>query len=256
MSTCAISYLNAMKKILPDTFWVGACRTTGSISSGGTHMVQRDPCCWKWHSSSNQISRSSLTVSGFSFFISLLCFYICFGNERVLFMPAKFQFVKQTAILTFTHIYTKFFVKMMPKKLSIPKILRISQLTRTLAQILFGGIQHAFIQYSTTFRSKPFFKTSKTTLFKITNPVLNSSRTSSENVNNFVATEPRTYKQYSVQPMVISLFLGSHNFLLNCNSHNISIFYFKLAHNTISFMSFKYNKKDCYAHLFMSSCIK
>jgi hypothetical protein len=30
---------------------VGAWINTGSLSSGGTHIRQRVPCCWKWHSS-------------------------------------------------------------------------------------------------------------------------------------------------------------------------------------------------------------
>ena len=30
---------------------VGACKRMGALSSGGTHIRQRVPCCWKWHSS-------------------------------------------------------------------------------------------------------------------------------------------------------------------------------------------------------------
>src|SRR4030042_5676378 len=54
-------------------FFVGACNTTGSFSSGGTHIVQRDPCYWKWHSSRLQISFIVFFANFRSFFKSLLC---------------------------------------------------------------------------------------------------------------------------------------------------------------------------------------
>ena len=62
-------------------FLVGACCNTGSFSSGGIHILQRVPCCWKWHSSSNQISFLLSFVTCRSFFKGLLgprisvCYY-------------------------------------------------------------------------------------------------------------------------------------------------------------------------------------
>jgi hypothetical protein len=35
---------------------VGAWSRTGSLTSGGTHLRHRVPCCWKWHSSTLQRS--------------------------------------------------------------------------------------------------------------------------------------------------------------------------------------------------------
>ena len=53
-------------------FLVGACSRMGSFSSGGIHIRHRVPCCWKWHSSSNQISFPFLWQTFRSFFKSLL----------------------------------------------------------------------------------------------------------------------------------------------------------------------------------------
>jgi hypothetical protein len=47
---------------------VGACSSTGSWISGATHRRQRDPCCWKWHSSRLHSSMSSRPASRRSFF--------------------------------------------------------------------------------------------------------------------------------------------------------------------------------------------
>src|ERR1700674_920014 len=47
---------------------VGACSRMGSLISGATHIRQREPCCWKWHSSKLHSSRSFLLAQRRSFF--------------------------------------------------------------------------------------------------------------------------------------------------------------------------------------------
>jgi len=81
-------------------FFVGACNTIGSLSSGGTHIVQREPCCWKWHSSRLQISFIGSFANFRSFFKSLLCRWISLSNDRSWFSPAKTKFMKNTLALT------------------------------------------------------------------------------------------------------------------------------------------------------------
>jgi len=49
---------------------VGAWSNTGSLISGGTHIRQRVPCCWKWHSSKPHKSTSLRLASCRSFFES------------------------------------------------------------------------------------------------------------------------------------------------------------------------------------------
>jgi hypothetical protein len=44
-TNCPVSKLTAPKQATD--FRVGACRRIGSLISGGTHMRQREPCCWK-----------------------------------------------------------------------------------------------------------------------------------------------------------------------------------------------------------------
>jgi len=89
----------------PTFFRVGACKTTGSTSSGGTHIVQREPCCWKWHSSSNHRSTSSLLARRLSFFIISLRMRIGFGNEGARLAPAESQLVEHALALTYLELH-------------------------------------------------------------------------------------------------------------------------------------------------------
>ncbi len=47
---------------------VGAWSKTGSLTLGGTHLRQRVPCCWKWHSSRLHSSTSRRFARRRSFF--------------------------------------------------------------------------------------------------------------------------------------------------------------------------------------------
>src|SRR5260370_4828764 len=47
---------------------VGACSKIGSFVSGGIHIWQREPCCWKCTSSVAQRSTVSSCISVWSFF--------------------------------------------------------------------------------------------------------------------------------------------------------------------------------------------
>ena len=95
-----------------------------------------DPCCWKWHSSSNQISMSSLFANRLSFFICFLRCRISFGDDRSWFAPTKAQLTKQTLTLSHTELNPIVFSKMMAKQLTIPKVMDIAKNLGCLAQSL------------------------------------------------------------------------------------------------------------------------
>lgn len=86
-------------------FLVGACCTTGFLSSGGTHIEHRDPCCWKWHSSRLQRSIFSFLASRRSFFKILLCNRVCLGNDRAGFSQSKSHRVKDSLTLPDSQLY-------------------------------------------------------------------------------------------------------------------------------------------------------
>src|SRR5512134_2337517 len=80
---------------------VGAWSTTGSFSSGGTHMRQRVPCCWKWHSSELHRSTLGSTARRRSFFKGSLGCRVGLGDHRTRFAQPKAHLSEQT--LTLAH---------------------------------------------------------------------------------------------------------------------------------------------------------
>ena len=111
---------------IPILFLVGACRRTGSITSGGIHMAHLDPCCWKWHSSSNQRSISFLSARRRSFFKLSLCHRISVRNNGTRFSPAKSQLMEYPLALSNSDIYPELLGQVMAQKLSIPQVLRVA----------------------------------------------------------------------------------------------------------------------------------
>ena len=85
---------------------VGAWSSTGSLISGGIHILCREPCCWKWHSSSNQRSMFSLRHNSLSFFICPLHLRIGFGYDRTGFSPSESKFIETSLTLTNTELDT------------------------------------------------------------------------------------------------------------------------------------------------------
>src|SRR5271154_369058 len=106
----------------PTFLRVEACIITGSLSSGGTHMVHLEPCCWKWHSSSNHTSSFGCFASRLSFFILRLRYRIGIGNHRTGLALTKTHLMKQSLTLPYPKI-NMLRSQMMAEKLSIPKIL-------------------------------------------------------------------------------------------------------------------------------------
>jgi hypothetical protein len=73
---------------------VGACSKIGSFSSGGTHMRQRVPCCWKWHSSELHRSTLGSAARRRSFFKGSLRCRIGLGYDRTWLTQAKVHLPK------------------------------------------------------------------------------------------------------------------------------------------------------------------
>lgn len=103
-------------------------------------MIQREPYCWKWHSSSNHISISGSATSRLSFIICPLRSRVSVSNHWPGFTSAKPELMKQTLTLTYAKINLLSFGQMMAKQLSIPKILLIPKFTRKTSQFFLKSI--------------------------------------------------------------------------------------------------------------------
>ena len=101
---------------------VGAWRTMGSVSSGGTHMRQRVPCCWKWHSSRLHTSTSSRAARTPSFFKSLHLLRIRLRHLGAGFTAAKPQLFEQSLALAHPQAHAVAAAHVFRQQLAIPQI--------------------------------------------------------------------------------------------------------------------------------------
>src|SRR3970282_1969795 len=100
------------------TDWrVGACKSTGSLISGGTHMRQRVPCCWKWHSSKLHRSILGLRASRRSFFYGALAHGVCLRDLGPGLSEAKSQLPKQALTLSDFELHAVALVQMVREEL-------------------------------------------------------------------------------------------------------------------------------------------
>src|SRR3989339_161083 len=217
----------------PILFRVGSCNTTGSISSGGIHMAHRDPCCWKWHSSSNHRSMSFIIANSWSFFIYRLGHRIRFGNDRSRFTSTESQMGKQALTLPYSKKHRIFLRKVMAEKFSIPKVLRIFKRARGFSKIPADRFHNFFIPSLWTTRMGCIHKTCKTFIFKSFRPILNSPWAMIKKIRDFSATESLADQQNTMEAMIIPRFFGSLYLLLNRYFHNSRILDLKFTHGIL-----------------------
>src|SRR3972149_10732904 len=177
---------------------VGACSRRGSKSSGGTHMAQRDPCCWKWHSSSHQRSTSSLAARRRSFFICPLGFRVGLGNDRSRVTAPKSPLSEQPLALPNAQLGAVPLSQVMTEKLSVPHILGGPPITRGAPQVSPNLFQGFFIQRRWTPCSEALLQPGKPAPFESPNPILNRATALPQKLRHLRTTETGADKQNPV----------------------------------------------------------
>ncbi len=200
-------------------FRVGARSKVGSLFSGGIHLLHLEPCCWKWHSSSNHSSVLCFLSIFRSFFICLLTDRVALCNNRSGFSIAKPKLMKEPLALAYTNIYPITLLKVVAQHLSIPKVLSVAQFTWRLSQV--------FAKFSADFGRKlrwsagtgRILQSCKSTFIKSLNPVLHRARTMAKPFCHIITGMSLRNQQNAMQSMVVAGILGTYNFLFQCNAH-------------------------------------
>lgn len=195
----------------------------GSLSSGGTHMAILDPCCWKWHSSRLQRSRSFLSASLRRFFKNLLLFQAGPSYYRPGFAQTKSQLMEDPLALTNPQGYLLSLFKVMRQKLSIPKILRIAKLSGRLAQVVIDKLQLSWCQPLRASGLLLVFQTAEPVHFKSPYPPLDGRGMMAKHLPHVVTGESLANQQYAVKAMIIAGFLRTKNFVLQRHFHHLRI---------------------------------
>ena len=196
-------------------------------------MAQLEPCCWKWHSSSNHRSRSSLAARRRSFFKLPLCLGVGPGNKRARFAPAESQLPEQALALTDAEAEPVSPGQMMAEELSVPEVLGVTDLAWRAAQVPAKGPKSSFVHGRRATRTGGLLETDETTPFETAHPVLDGPGTVPEEFRHFVTTFAGIYEQDPVEAMVISRVLGPEYLLLNSDLHDVCIFDLQLAHRPL-----------------------
>ena len=202
---------------------VGAMSKMGSLSSGGTHMAILDPCCWKWHSSRLQRSRSFLWASLRRFFKSLLLFRVGPSYYRPGFAQTKTQLMEDPLALTNPQGDLLGLFQVMRQKLSIPKILRIAKLSRRLPQVVIDKLQLFWCQPLRASGLLLVFQTAEPMHFKTPYPPLDGRGMMAKHLPHVVTGESLTNQQYAMKAMIIAGFLRTKNFVLQRHFHHLGI---------------------------------
>ena len=185
---------------------VGWWSKTGSTVSGGTHIRQRDPCCWKCTSSLAHKSIPPLFTSARSFFICLLCFGISVRNYRTRLAQSKPELPEHALTLPHTQCDVVPLLNKCSQCLAIPQVRGQTQISRRLSNGNADLFQLVVIQPSRPSRPSSFDQTSQTSLLESVNPILYRSWRITKEPRDLRTGHTLCYKKDTVKTVVVPRF--------------------------------------------------
>lgn len=213
---------------------VGAWNTTRSLSFGGTHIRQRVPCCWKWHSSRLHSSTSSFLARRRSFFKGRDFGRAGQGDLRSGLAEAEPQVAKDPLALPDTQFHPVPLSQVLGEQFTVPQGGFIPKVRRTAPEILAQPGPLACIQRSRSARALTFPQTIQSMRLKGPDPALHRTPVLTEQFGHLSTALAAGDQQQTMQPMVISGFLGADNFLLDGNAHDVGVGNFQFPHDSTS----------------------
>ena len=181
--------------------------------------MHREPCCWKWTSSSAQRSKPA-RMSLCSFFICPLGLGVGMGDQGSRLSSAKPELAKEPLALPHFQVHAEATFHKAGERLAIPDPFSSHRcFFRALAQ---GGSdfgQLPLIQPAGTPRPITFRQAREPVVFKTSNPVLHSSWRIAEGSGNLRARHAMSYKKNSVQTMVIPTLVRAADFIVQSGDH-------------------------------------
>src|SRR5258708_2716938 len=179
---------------------VGACRSTGSLTSGGTHIRQRVPCCWKWHSSRLHSSTSRRLASRRSFFKRRDLDRVGLGDLGSGLAQSKSHLAEEALALPYPEPHPIAHSQVLRKQLAVPQMGAVAELRWIAAQIasqlrpLFG------LQHGRSPRPLPLAQTLQATGLKAPNPALHRAPVFSA-MNLACVLDPTRYSSLRPGPL-------------------------------------------------------
>ncbi len=223
-----VSKLTAPKQAID--LRVGAWVSTGSLTSGGIHIRQRVPCCWKWHSSKLHSSRSFLFARRRSFFKGCHQNRVRLSHLRTRLAQTKSHLPEEALTLAHSKNHVIALLKVRGQQFAIPQVTNMAEIGGAATQV---ALQRSPLLGIQTGRSSGAFSVAHSlqpVLLKAPDPALYGAPVFPEKISNLLTTLTTRQKQQTVQPMVIPGLVRPGDLLLNGDSHNVGICNFQLPH--------------------------
>jgi hypothetical protein len=203
----------------PTLRWVGWWSNTGSLISGGIHMRQQEPCCWKRTSSMAQRSMALSLARRRVFFKLLFLSRIGTCNQRTRLAQAEAKLSKQSLALSHAQIDLPLPGDKSRQSFAVPKVRRKAEVFRRLSQCRGNLCQLSLGESLRSSRAVAIDQSGQAFLFIALHPICHSTMSVSKKSGHLTAAHALCHKEDTVQPMIISRFLRPTNLLLqgrNC----------------------------------------
>ena len=109
------------------------------------------------------------------------------------------------------------------KEFPVPEALRVSKLPWTSPQCPIDGFPLGLTETSRTALPFSFMQSGKPAFFKALNPAFDRAGVLSQNTGNVITAQAVSNQEDAMQPVIIAGFLGSQDFLLHRNPHDLFI---------------------------------
>jgi hypothetical protein len=141
--------------------------------------------------------------------------------------------VKQALALPDPKINIVGLLEMMTEELPIPEVLIISEFQGAATQIPANGLQLPFSQDGRPPTAGRLLQPCKTTVVEPPNPVLDGARTLVKELCHFITVQPAADEQQPMESMIVTGVLGSRDFLLDGDPHDLRIRDLQFAHGPL-----------------------
>lgn len=197
-------------------------------------MWQLDPCNWKCTSSVAQRSTSPAQAISRSFYIFPLFIGIGTGDFGPRLSETKPKLPEHTLALKHPQCDAPLAGNKLGERLSVPKIGKKPAICWTLSESKAKFLQLLFAEPSRSPGSFSFTKAGKAFFFELTHPIGNCSRGVSKEFHNVLAVQALSYKEDSVQAVIVARFTRALDFVLQGDLHIFTISKFGSLHDGIT----------------------
>jgi hypothetical protein len=121
----------------------------------------------------------------------------------------------------------------MTEKLSIPQILGVAEVERRAAKVPADAMTNGFTKGSRASGTGRLSQPGKAALFEAADPAVNGAGTVTKEICHLRAAESARNQKNAVEAMIVAGFLRSHDFILHCESNDVRILDFQLAHGSL-----------------------